>query len=454
MPRNRPQSSSAEDQGRTERVRHLFFLVWVVIGVVLLVAALGYVLGHILSALVVVGIAAFIVFILRVPVAWLERHRVPRWLGALIAYLGALLIVSAVMLIFIPIIWEQAIGLIRLIPDYVAQATAGFNEFYQQYNYLLEDSNIQQMVSRTASNLSDWAVSLVSQSAQGVIILGTNMVTSVIVLVMSLIVGYWVLMDLPKIGREMRVIIGPKREEEVMFVASALSRAFGGYLRGVTVAAFCTGIMAGIGYSLIDLPYPAVLGLLTGLMNFIPYVGPWIAGTIAAIIGLFISPVAALLTIIVSLLAQQLTDNFITPRVMSSIVELHPAITLVGVFVGGALGGITGLIVAIPLLSTVKVVYAHYFEKRTGRRLIDEAGALFKGSSTYYPNDGGVDAADAAVDDGVPAADAAVDDGTDAAESDGAFAVASVPAADSGATDAIIEPPSTPAKPEKESREQ
>jgi predicted PurR-regulated permease PerM len=425
----------------------------------LLLVALGYVLGHILSALVVVGIAAFIVFILRVPVAWLERRRVPRWLGALIAYLGALLVVSAVMLIFIPTIWEQAMGLIQLIPNYVTQATAGFNELYQQYNYLLEDSNIQQMVSRTASNLSDWAVGLVSQSAQGVIILGTNMVTSIIVFVMSLIVGYWVLMDLPKIGREMRVIIGPKREEEVMFVASAFSRAFGGYLRGVTVAAFCTGIIAGIGYYLIGLPYPAVLGLLTGLMNFIPYVGPWVAGTVAAIIGLFISPVAALLTIIVSLLAQQLTDNFITPRVMSSVVELHPAITLVGVFVGGALGGITGLIMAIPLLSTAKVVYAHYFEKRTGRRLIDEAGALFKGSSTYDSGQGNAENGEVVVgsagaDIGVDAADAVAV--ADVASTD-AEATAEAETADTtGSTDADTVPPaaSTPAKPEKESREQ
>jgi predicted PurR-regulated permease PerM len=170
------------------------------------------------------------------------------------------------------------------------------------------------------------------------------------------------------------------REEEALFISSVLARAFGGYLRGITIAGLCTGTIAGIGYYLIGLPYPAVLGLLTGLMNFIPYVGPWIAGSVCALIGLFISPIAALLSVVVTLVAQQATDNFITPRVMSSVVQVHPAIVLVGVFAGGALGGIPGLIVAIPLLSTVKALFVYYFEKRTHRKLIDEKGALFKGS--------------------------------------------------------------------------
>jgi predicted PurR-regulated permease PerM len=342
------------------------------------VLAAGYLLGQVIAALVTVALAALIVFILRVPVAWLERRRVPRWAGSLIAYLGGLLVISLVMLIFIPVIWEQTLGLIQLIPNNVAKATDAFNAFYQQYSYLLEDSNIQQLVGRAAADLSSWAGNMMSQSAQGVITFGTGLITSLMVLTMALIVGFWVLKDLPKIGRELRVIIGPEHEEEVLFVVSAFSRAFGGYLRGITVAGLCTGVISGIGYHFIGLPYPAVLGLLTGLMNFIPYVGPWIAGVITALIGLFISPLAALLAIAVTLLAQQLTDNFITPRIMSSVVELHPSIVLVGVFVGGALGGIPGLIIAIPLLSAAKTIFVHYFERRTGRCLSDEKGALFK----------------------------------------------------------------------------
>ena len=176
----------------------------------------------------------------------------------------------------------------------------------------------------------------------------------------------------------MKTIIGPKHEESVLFVASTFSKAFGGYLRGATICAICTGFLAGLGYYFIGLPYPAVLGLLTGLLNFIPYVGPWVAGIVSAIIGLFISPLIMLASIIVTIVAQQFTDIMIMPRVMSSVVDLHPCIVLVGVFAGGALAGFVGLIAAVPLLASAKAIFIYYFEKRTGRDLVQEKGALFR----------------------------------------------------------------------------
>ena len=361
-----------------ERIKRICYLIWAIIGVILLIIAAYYVLQQIGTALAIIGFSAFIVFVLRVPVAWMQRHGIRRWIGTIISYLGASLVIAIIMLIFIPLITEQTIGLIQLIPRYVNSASSAFNEFYQEYSYLLENSEIRSLVTSAATELSSWATGMVSQSTIGAINFGVNLVTSLLVLLVSLIVGFWVLTDLPKIGRELRVIMGPKREEEVMFIVSTVSRAFGGYLLGMTISGACVGLIAGIGYWIIGLPFPAVLGLLTGLLNFLPYVGPWTAGIVVAIIGIFVSPFVALLSILITVGAQQFTDNFINPRVMSSTVDLHPAIILVGVIAGGALANIIGLICAIPLLSSVKTIFAHYFEKRTGRKLADEKGAMFR----------------------------------------------------------------------------
>ena len=353
-------------------------MVWAIIGIILLVVAAGYVLGQIMTVLAIIGFSAFIVFVLRVPVNWLERRGVRRLLGTTISYVGGTLLVAIIMLIFIPIIWEQTIGFINLIPEYAARAVAAFNEFYLQYSYLLEDSNIQGIVSSAASDLSSWATDLVSQSTQFLVTFSVGLVTSLIVLLVSLVVGFWILMDMPKIGREIRIMIGPKREEEAMFIVSTVSRAFGGYLRGMTICGVSIGIVTGIGYYILGLPYPAVLGLLTGLVNFIPYIGPWFAGIVVAIIGMFISPVTALIAIVLTIVAQQLIDALVYPRVMSSAVDLHPSVVLVGVFTGGAIGGVIGLICAVPLLAAIKSIFVYFFEKRTGRKLEDNKGALFR----------------------------------------------------------------------------
>ena len=436
MPENTGQPKKVTNKSRAERAKSLAFTVWAIIGILLLVVAVGYVLGQILTVLAIIGFSAVIVFILRVPVTWLERQGVRRSLGTAISYVGGSLVIAIILLIFIPIIWEQTIGFIELIPEYTNRAVAAFNEFYLQYSYLLEDSNIQGIVSSAAADLSSWATDLVSRSTQFLVTFSVGLVTSLIVLLVSLVVGFWILMDMPKIGREIRIMIGPKREEEAMFIVSTISRAFGGYLRGMTICGASIGIVTGIGYYILGLPYPAVLGLLTGLVNFIPYIGPWFAGIVVAIIGMFISPVTAFIAIVLTIVAQQLIDALVYPRVMSSAVDLHPSVVLVGVFTGGAIGGVIGLICAVPLLAAIKSIFVYFFEKRTGRKLEDKKGALFRvrGHKGWLSSSGKKHTEDS--DDNDADADNAVADDADAdaADADNAAAnVAVAPAVDAAA---------------------
>ncbi|MDR1714110.1 MAG: AI-2E family transporter [Coriobacteriales bacterium] len=378
MPQSENSAKATVHKPSLERIRRLCLQVWAVIGIVLLVGGAAWVLSKVWTAIVIVLVSALLVFILRAPVAWLEKHKVPRGLGAAIAYVGSFLLIALILLIFIPLIWEQFIELLMLIPGYITQTSNSFTNLYNEYSYLLQDSNINQVVGSLASQASSFVANLAGRAGGFAFDFGTNVVTAVVVLFLSLVVGFWVLMDLPAISRELLVLIGPKRREDARFISSACSQALGGYLKGMVVAGTCTGIISGIGYSLIGLPYPAVLGLLTGLMNFIPFVGPWISGIVVALIGLYMSPLIALLAIVVTVAAQQITDNFITPRVMSTVVELHPAIVLIGVFAGGASGGVLGLIAAIPILAAAKSIFVYYFERRTGRKLVSLKGAFFR----------------------------------------------------------------------------
>jgi predicted PurR-regulated permease PerM len=254
---------------------------------------------------------------------------------------------------------------------------------YSQYGYILQDDALQRIINSSSSDLSHWATNFVSTQADNVIAASTSFANGVIVVGVSLIVGFWILMDLPKIGREILIIAGDKHEPALRFIARAVSRSLGGYLKGILVAGTCSGLISGVAFTVIGMPYPALLGLFMGLMNFIPFVGPWIGAFTIGAIGLFVSPIAALLAIITAILGQMITDNLISPRVMASQVELHPAIILIVLFAGAALGGVFGMIVAIPLTASVKAVFVYYFEKNTGRRLMSPKGAFFKSKNAF-----------------------------------------------------------------------
>jgi predicted PurR-regulated permease PerM len=363
---------------RLDRIKRYTYLTWFIIGLAVIVVACGYVLGQVWTSISIVLFSAFLVFVMRVPVAFLERRGIPRTLGTVIAYLATFLIIVALITVFALVIWEQILSIIALIPGYMRNTQAYWQGVYEQYGYLLQDSNVQQVVGEVANELSRWATNFTSQQAANALALGTNAGNALMVVAVSMIVGFWVLIDLPRIGREIRVLVGPSREADALFISHTFAESLGGYLKGVVINGACTGAISFIFYSLVGLPHPGVFALLSAMMNFIPFVGPWIAGITAAVFGLFISPLTALLALLSAIVPQSITDNLISPRVMSSAVQLHPAATLVMLFAGASLGGILGMICAIPVTAAAKTIFVYYFEKRSGRDLDSDNGAFFR----------------------------------------------------------------------------
>ena len=367
-----------QTETKTERSKRHFLKIGVIIGAVIILVGCGYVLGQITLAVGIILFSAFLVFILRVPVAWMERKRIPRAWGVIISYLGLSIIITLIILIFLPIITDQIVEFTASLPGYVSDIRASWDAFYEQYANVLEDTLVQQIVQSVTTELSSLATMLAQESVNRIVSLSTSLVNALIIAGLSLIVGFWVLKDLPRIGSELLIISGPRFSGELQYIARSFSWAIGGYLKGMVISGVCVGTMVGICYYIIGLPYPALLGLLTGLMNFIPFLGPWIAGITVALLGFHISPVTAFLAIALTISCQTLVDNLVMPRVMSGAVDLHPSVVIVALMAGGAVGGILGILCAIPLTAAIKTLFVHYFERKTGRKLGSQEGALFK----------------------------------------------------------------------------
>jgi len=204
---------------------------------------------------------------------------------------------------------------------------------------------------------------------------------------LGLVIAFWTLKDLPKIRQKLRMLAGHKYESDLENLIETLSRVVGGYLRGQTIASLVTGTLAGIGLAIIGVPYALVLAIITFIFNYVPYIGPFLSGLIAGFVGLFVSPLIAVLAIAVVIGAQQLTDLFVTPRVMSDQVDLHPTLVIFSLLVGGTLFGFWGMIFAIPVAATGKGLFVYYWERRTDRPLATEDGALFRSVQCDDPDE-------------------------------------------------------------------
>ena len=162
----------------------------------------------------------------------------------------------------------------------------------------------------------------------------------------------------------------------------------GGYIKGTLLQCAIIGVGCVVLFGVIGIPNYAALGGIAGLLNIIPIVGPWLGGALAAVVGVFVSPWIALVALLGTIAIQQIVYTFVSPKIMANSVDVHPALTLIALMAGSAIGGamsgftgsLVGMLASIPAVAVAKSVFVYYFEKRTGRQLVAKDGVFFQGT--------------------------------------------------------------------------
>ena len=376
---------------RQAKARIRFLDLWSVIAAIGLLGGIVWLMGILSVPVAILIWTLIIVFCLRGIVNGLERVHVNRAIGTTVAYVVMALVIAVVgFLLFSPMFGlnAQFNDLLTSMPHYVDAVIAWGNDIYARYAPVFEDDTVKSLIAEAQKAAASWAAGIAQGSANGVVAFGTTLANGLMAFGFGLVIAFWVLMELPAIGRETRRLIGPKHAGDAEFFHATFTRLMGGYIKGTLFQCAIIGVGCGVLFGFIGVPNAAVLGLITGVMNIIPIIGPWIGGALAAIVAIFSGPMTAAIALIGTIVIQQLVYTFISPKIMANSVDIHPALTLFALMVGSALGGamsgllgsLVGMLASIPLVAVAKSVFVYYFEKRTGRHLVAEDGVFFKGT--------------------------------------------------------------------------
>lgn len=360
---------------------------WALVGVLVLATAAVFALVRISSALVPFGLALIIVFLLRSPVAALERRGVKRGLAVGICYVAVLGVLVMAGLFIVPPLVDQVRQFLDAFPGYYDKVLDLWEQLQRQYSAVAWPAWLDEALigirNELAKQLAAWSANL----AKEIFTLGGGALTFLLNVFLALVVAFWLLKDMEVIKREFVALAGPKRRDEASVVMRKVSTVLSGYLRGQAIVSASTALIVTIGFAVLGVPYALVLGLLAGVLNVVPWFGPLVAEVISAIAAAFVSPWLALGAVLVVVGAQQVTDMFITPRVMSEQVDLHPVLVIFSLLTGAAIAGIVGMVLAIPVAAIAKGLFVYYFEKWTESRLATENGALFRSSAPCGTDD-------------------------------------------------------------------
>jgi predicted PurR-regulated permease PerM len=150
---------------------------------------------------------------------------------------------------------------------------------------------------------------------------------------------------------------------KVTYVFNVIHEVFAKYIRGQLLEAFFVGVLSAIALAIVGIDYAFVIGIIAGICNMIPYVGPVVGTILAAIMGLLSgNPIKVLYAIISMLVVQQIDNNLLAPKIVGESVGLHAVFTMMAILIGGNVGGLLGMLLAVPVAAAFKVLFSNWYE--------------------------------------------------------------------------------------------
>jgi len=335
----------------------------VVLVILVLLALVIYRFREVISPLV----AAFLVaFILDPIVDFLtERLHLSRGLATVMVFLVLMLVGLAVMaapVTAVPSI-QRAVRTLQFdVTSVIADITSFMERPVVVWGYALDLTEVYKDL-RTSLNR------FVGSVAQGTLDFAVGIASGAFWGVFTLIAAFYLVKDADRIVEQLDTLAPPGYRDDFVRLRKQITAVWQAFLRGQLLLGLAIAVMTTVIGLAIGLPYAVVLGLFAGVLEFVPNLGPFIAAIPAASLALFqgsnFLPMSnfwfAVLVVGIYMGIQQIEGNFLVPRILGHSLHLHPLVVLIAIIVGGSLAGILGMLLAAPVLATLRVVGRYVF---------------------------------------------------------------------------------------------
>jgi predicted PurR-regulated permease PerM len=319
--------------------------------------ALAYVVYRVPDVLTMTGGGIALALILSFPVGFLSRF-MPRGLAILLSFLLVVGLIVLAAIYLVPLVVEQLASLVSAVPEIantVGQYLQNALDFLQNRGLLPSDP--QQIISRIRDDAANAAQTVAGSVLSGAFGFVYSTFGFVVTLFGIIFIGAYLLVDVRRVEATFLRAVPHDYRHDAKTLWEAFGYSLSKYLGGLALVLAIQGAISAVGLFLLGVPYALVLGAVVSVMAVIPYLGAWISGTLAVIVALTVSPTTALLTAFLFLGIQQLEGNFLTPKIQGDTLHVHPILIFLAVIIGGGLGGIPGVIVAVPTSAVLRVLF-------------------------------------------------------------------------------------------------
>lgn len=322
---------------------------WRVLGMLILVSIIYLAFDIWIAVLLAIVISSA----LDASVSWLERKKIPRIIGTLLIYIAVLLALALVLYAILPLALAEVNSLLKIISRFDGTALG-----------LEEASRVIEVVNQSLSQITNLLLSgnISFTEILGRFIGGASLAIAVFVL------SFYLTVDRDGVEKFLLELMPAGYEDRVLNVYYRTRSKIGQWLYGQLFLSLSIGTVVFVGLWLIGVKYSLVLGILAGLLEIVPYVGPIFGGLIAFLIAASESLTLGLYVVIMFIIIQQLESTLLVPVVMRFTTSVHPAAVLISLLVGARLFGFVGIILAVPMAVMLQELVDSWANEKTKRK--------------------------------------------------------------------------------------
>ncbi len=344
-------------------------ILWVILSLV--VAGMLWVARQVLLPFILGLVLAYLLLPL---VNWLERHmparlqggKTARAIAILLTYLLLLILISGIMAFFVPLVVEQVNILIEHWPALASRVenwgTTGWG-WYNDFIRIVESIS-PSWRETIESGLKNLAAEIIVVVQDGLVATVRTISSTVSFIIGLVVIPFWlfyILLDESQVKSGVMRALPLQLRSDVSCMARLIDDVLSAYIRGQLLLCLFVGTMATISLLIIGVPFALLLGLIAGILELLPYVGPILGAIPAVVVALLSEPSSALWAVIAFVAIQQVENLVLVPRISGQSVKLHPALVMVVLVVGNEVAGFWGMLIAVPVTAVIRDIFKYLY---------------------------------------------------------------------------------------------
>lgn len=317
---------------------------------------------NILKILTPLFIGLVIAWLFDPVVTRLKKKGIKRVFGAIIIYVALIIVVFIVISALIPVLSSQISDFANMIPSVVSSITDFIDSILDKVGEI-SNFNVEGMKADVINSLQSLGTNLTSSLPSITVDFVKGLFSGLGTILIGAIIGFYLLVSFDSADDIVNGFIPKKFRLSTKGLLDKINNSLRKYVHGTLMLALLVFVLSSIGFFISGLKAPLLFGLFCGLTDIIPYLGPYIGGIPAVVVGFSQSPIVGIITLVAIVIIQFIEGNLLQPLIMSKQLKVHPVTIMIGLLIFGYFFGVIGMILATPIIASLKILLAFLDEK-------------------------------------------------------------------------------------------